>query len=198
MKGALIFHWPEMPALPPPGQPVLIRVATAPARQTARKELRTALRQVLAAWSNFSSENLPLRETAAGPTWPGQLGDHGLDISLSYADGEGWIGLLRAGWIGVDVLRLQLVPEAEAVAQHYLDAGAWQNIQQATDPALAFATAWTTLEARLKCRKQPLRESAAAPVPDTTPCEIQNLVQADGLLVTVATLPAGGLESSRI
>jgi 4'-phosphopantetheinyl transferase len=187
MNTALIYHRPEIPALPPPGQPVLIRVVTAEARQMARQELRTVLREMLAAWSQIFSEQLPLRETASGPVWSEQLGGHNLDISLSYAEGEAWIGLLRGGFIGVDVMRIQLIPEAEAVARHYLDSEALRNIQQSTDPALAFAKAWTVLEARLKCLKQPLRESAIIPVAAAAKCDIQSLVQPDRLMVTVAT-----------
>jgi len=189
MKPALIFHWPEMPALPPPGQPVLIRVVTAPARSPARQALRIVLHQVLAAWSKISPEQLPLRESASGLVWLGLLAGHSLDISLSYADGEGWIGLLRAGWIGVDILRMQSYSEAEAVARHYFDPAVLQTIQQAADPVLAFAAAWTALEARLKCLKQPLREVAAVAAPAATQCAVQSLVQPDRLMVTVATTP---------
>ena len=75
------------------------------------------MRQVLAAWSGLPPEQLPLAETSRGPVWRGQLGGHDLDISLSYAEGEGWIGLRCAGRIGVDVMQIQNFPEAEAVAR---------------------------------------------------------------------------------
>jgi phosphopantetheinyl transferase len=184
----LIFHWPETPVLPPPGQAVLIRVVTAQSRQMARQKLRTALRQMLAPWSNISPEQLPLRETTSGPVWLGQLGGHNLDISLSYAEGEGWIGLIRAGLIGVDIMRIQRIPETEEVARHYLDPEVLKTIQQSTDPVLAFAAAWTALEARLKCLKQPLREASVTPALAMTKCAIQSMVQPDRLIVTVATI----------
>jgi phosphopantetheinyl transferase len=188
MKAALIFHWPEMPALPPPEQPVLIRVATTQSRSTARQELRVVLRATLAAWSNLLPEQLPLRETAAGPVWPGALAGQALDISFSYADGEGWIGLLRGGWIGLDVMPIQRIAEAEAVAQHFLEADELETIQQSAHPALAFATAWTTLEARLKCLKQPLRESSASAGGRLEKkCATENLLQPNHFVVTVAT-----------
>jgi 4'-phosphopantetheinyl transferase len=183
----LIFHWPEMPERPPLRQPVLIRVDTAAARPAARRELRTVLRPVLARWSGLTPEQLPLRETPSGPVWSGQLDGQRLDISLSHAEGEGWIGLLRGGWIGVDIMRIQSIPEAQAVARHYLGLNALETIQRATDPALAFATAWTALEARLKCLKQPLREAAATGAPDLAECVIQSLIQPGGLMLSVAT-----------
>ena len=154
-----------MPALPPPGEPVLIRVVTSSSRQQSRQELRIVLRQVLAAWSGFLPEQLVLNETASGPVWPGRLGGHGLDISLSYAEGEAWIGLIRDGAIGVDAMRIQIFPEAEIVARDYLGFEALKIIQASAAPALAFASAWTAFEARLKCLKQPLREQSAAGQP---------------------------------
>jgi 4'-phosphopantetheinyl transferase len=183
----MIFHWPEMPARPPLRQPVLIRVATATARPAARRELRTVLRLVLARWSGLAPEQLPLRETPSGPVWSGLLGGLRLDISLSHAEGEGWIGLLRGGWMGVDVMRIQSIPEAQEVARHYLDPEALETIQHAADPALAFATAWTALEARLKCLKQPLREVSATGASDLAECAIQSLIQPDRLMLSVAT-----------
>jgi 4'-phosphopantetheinyl transferase len=183
----LIFHWPEIPERPPLRQPVLIRVVTAAARPAARRELRTVLRQVLARWSGRPPGQLPLRKTPTGPVWSGLLDGQRLDISLSHAEGEGWIGLLRGGWIGVDIMRIQSIPEAREVARHYLGPEAWKTIQHAADPALAFATAWTALEARLKCFKQPLREASGTSSPAPAECAIQSLIQSGGLLVSVAT-----------
>ena len=182
-----IFHWPEMPPLPPPGQPVLIRVATSPSRQAARQELRKVLRQILTAWINLAPEQLPLRETSRGLVWPGQLGGRTLDISLSYTEGEGWIGLLRDGLIGVDAMKIQQVPEAEDVARHYLGDTVLAVIQQSLDPAMAFAVAWTEREARLKCLKQELSEWSVTQKFAATKCAVQNLVLPDQLIVTVAT-----------
>ncbi|HSY16901.1 MAG TPA: 4'-phosphopantetheinyl transferase superfamily protein [Candidatus Acidoferrales bacterium] len=184
----LIFDWPEMPALPPAHQPVLIRVATARSRPLARQELRAALRHVLAAWSNLPPDQLPLHETSSGPIWPGQLAGQTLDISLSYAAGEGWIGLLRAGCIGVDVMPVQHIPEAEEVARHYLGPDALTIIQASTDSAASFATAWTGLEARLKCLKQDLNEWTCAQSNMLAGCAVQTMMLNGRLIVTVASL----------
>jgi len=181
------FDWPEMPELPKPGEPVLIRVATSQSRQAARQELRKVLRQILAAWSNFSLEQLPLHETARGPVWLEQLAGHDLDISLSYAEGEGWIGLLRGGLIGVDAMRIQTVPEAEDVARHYLGPEILTAIRQSADPAAAFAAAWTELEARLKCLKQKLSEWSVTQPFAGTKCDIQSMVLPNRLMVTIAS-----------
>jgi phosphopantetheinyl transferase len=183
----IIFNWPEIPTLPPPGKPVLIRVATASSHQTVREELRDALRRVLATWSGLSPGQLLLSETLRGPVWSGPLGGHPLDISLSYAEGGGWIGLVRAGLIGVDAMQVQQISEAEEVARHYLGQDALATIQQSDDPAMTFALAWTELEARLKCLKQELSEWSITQASDTTECAVQSLVLPDRLVVTVAT-----------
>jgi len=187
MNAALISQWPELPALPPPCVPVLIRVETTSPRQQERQELRTVLRQVLAAWSGLPPEQLPLGETAHGPVWREQLGDHDLDISLSYTKGEGWIGLLRAGWIGVDVMPIQIVPEAEAVARLYFEPEAWKTIQQSAHPALAFATKWTTLEARLKCLKRGLTELSETQTMEPPDCTVQSTTLPGSQILTIAT-----------
>jgi 4'-phosphopantetheinyl transferase len=158
------FSWPEIPALPPPGQPVLVRVPTPSPRAEARRELRLALRQVLADWSGCSAEQIPLHETPRGPLWMGLLAGSSLDISLSYADGEAWMGLIRGGSIGIDVMRVQPVPELETLAPLYLGPAAWHTIQNSRHPDVSFALAWTELEARLKLLKQSLREFSSVPV----------------------------------
>ena len=183
-----VYHWPEMPALPSPGHPILIRVGTGLARHAARLELRTVLRRILAVWNMLSPGPLPLIETARGPVWLGQLIGECLDISLSYAEDTGWIGLMRAGWIGVDVMRIKPILEAEDVTRHYIGNDAWKTIQQSPDPVLAFATAWTALEAGLKCLKLNLHEVAATHSVAPRKYAIQNTVQPDQLMVAVATI----------
>ena len=190
MNTALMFHWPELPPLPPPGVPVLIRVDTTPTRQQARQELRAVLRQALAVWSGLPSEQLPLGETSRGPVWREQVGRHDLDISLSYTEGKGWIGLLRGGWIGLDIMQIKHLPEAEAVARLYLGSEAWKIIEQSDDPPLAFATMWTTLEARLKCLKRGLTELSERQVMSQPDCTVQSMVLPESQILTVATCPA--------
>ena len=183
-----IYLWPEMPSLPPPGQPVLIRVATPLSRPAARQALRTALRRILAAWSNLLPEQLPLQESNRGPVWSGHIDSHTLDISLAYAEHDGLIGLMLDGLIGVDVMPIQRITEAEAVALHYLGSGTMNAIQRDVDPPMAFAQAWTGLEARIKCLKRELNEWHMTPEFEASQCSIQNLVLPDNLMVSLATL----------
>ena len=154
----LIFEWPELPPLPQPGEPVLIRVPTPTSRPLARQELRRALRRVLCHWSGLVPEQLPLIETVHGPQWQGNFDGHSLGISFSYCAEAGWIGLVRGCAIGIDAMQVQPIAEADAVARHYLGPDAEQNIRHSRQPDQTFAFAWTQLEARLKCHKQELTE----------------------------------------
>jgi hypothetical protein len=153
-----IIRWPQMPTLPRPGEPVLIRVSTGAPRRQARQASRVVLRQVVSIWSGRAPEAVPLHETSRGPEWHGELAGHSLGISLSYSEAEAWIGLLLGGVIGVDAVRPMRFAEMEMVGRVYLGPSAWQQIHGARDPARAFALAWTGMEARMKCLKQPLTE----------------------------------------
>ena len=64
---------PKFPELPPPGRFVLICVRTGSPRAEARRQVRAVLRQILAAWSQLSPEQLPLKETPRGPVWQRRL-----------------------------------------------------------------------------------------------------------------------------
>jgi hypothetical protein len=182
-----VYHWPDAPPLPKPGEPVLIRVDAGSPRPAARRELRRVLAEVLAAWSGLSPEQLPLVESHHGPVWNALLEGHTLGISLSYAGGEGWIGLLRKGAIGIDAMVIREIPEARDVARYYLGPEALEAIRKSSFPARAFATAWTEMEARVKCFKAELVERENVPPEERTKeCEVRSLVTAEGVVVSVA------------
>jgi 4'-phosphopantetheinyl transferase len=182
----LICQWPKRPALPRPGRAVLVRIATPQPRENARHKLRAVLRQVLAAWSGRPPEDLPLTETPCGPIWQGEIGGEPLDINLSYGTDEGWAGLIRGGRIGVDVASVTQFAEADIVARDYLGASTAADIRRAANPALAFATAWTEREARLKCLKGSLVEWTAAQAEREAECLCRNLVLNNDLVGAVS------------
>jgi len=305
-----IWHWPNVPALPPPGRFVLICVRTSGRRAEARKEVRAVLRRVLAKWTDLRLDEVPLQETPSGPVWQSDLRhplplrggegkgegavsiassfmeslqvdrnlrwDHepsrlrniqhptsnielpteatravigcwaldvgcwmfprfmdrefvlscrtrspgakhfsarptapplpkgegwgegegdgllkpeSLDFSLSYTEDEAWIAVRRGGVIGIDVMRLQPVPEAEAIAQTYFGPADRSALRQSTHPVRDFVLAWTQLEARCKCLKQGLTEWSEALAPDTKACTTESLIIQDKLALSVATVP---------
>lgn len=183
----LVYDWPQAPPLPAAGQPVLVRVPTSPARTIAQKQLRAVLRQVLANWSNIAPEQLLVEESRRGPVWRGRLAGHNLDISLSYCNREAWIGLLRGGSIGVDVMQAEPFAEALAVARNYLGPEILQSIQKSPDPTTAFATAWMELEAQLKCLRLGLVENPTRQVLAFPPCALESIIFANRVVVSVAT-----------
>ena len=184
-----IWHCPELPDLPSPGRFVLICVRTGAPRTGARSQVRAVLRQILTAWSHLSPEQLPLQETPRGPVWHGRLQGEALDLSLSYGEGEAWIALSRGERIGVDIMRLQPVPEGEAIAQTYFGAGGWAALRDSPNPVRDFALAWTQLEARCKCLKRGLAEWSESLALDTKACATQSLILEDSLALSVATAP---------
>ena len=188
---SLIFEWPQPPPLPPLNQAVLIRVATSSARKIARQELRIVLRQTLTEWSGILPEQLPLEETPRGPKWRGELAGHPVDISLTYSEDEGWIGLLRGGAIGIDMMLVKPIVEAEEVARHYLGPEVLADIQYSKNPARAFALAWTSLEARLKCLRLNLAEWSKIQNAVRQNQVTQSIVADTCRIVTVATIFCG-------
>ena len=152
------YNWPEHPTLPPRGKPALIRIATASPRQTARDEARAVLRTVLADWRGLTPSQLPLMETCSGPAWRNTLSGLTLGISFSYGAEEAWIGLIRGGRLGIDVMRIEPFAESQLVAEDYLGPEAAAMIAGAIDPARMFARLWTIHEAQLKCAGHPLAE----------------------------------------
>jgi phosphopantetheinyl transferase len=185
----VIHHWPDLPPLPPPPQPVLVRVSTTPDRRLARQESRAVLRKILAAWSDCPADRLPLMESPHGPGWPGELRGASLDISLSYTENESWLALLRGGCVGVDAMKLLPLPELAGVARNYFDPATTALIGRSANPLRVFVEAWTTLEARLKCLKLGLVEWSSARDAFLAGCASQTQNQFDDVVIAVAIVP---------
>jgi len=135
----------------------------------------------------MSGGSFPQGEDCGRGERGGQLNTEGLDFSLSYEEGEAWIVLSRGGRIGVDVILLEPVPEAEAIAQTYFDPADRSALRESTDPVRDFALAWTQLEARCKCLKQGLTEWSESLALDTKACTTESLIIQDKLALSVAT-----------
>jgi hypothetical protein len=190
-NGIPISLYPAIPDLPAPGEPVLIRVPASMPRPAARLELRSALRAVLAAWTGLDPARLPLRETPRGPVWSGAFLRHPLDISLSYGEHEGWIALMRGGRIGVDAMLAAPIAEMDDVARLYLGPDVAVALRTAPDRELAFALAWTELEARIKCFKRGLSEWPGSEVPGNSGWSARSQVLPGRIVVSVVTAAAG-------
>lgn len=147
-----------IPPLPPAGQVVLVRLDTPTTRIQAQAKSRAVLRGILSCWSGLESAGLPLLEDLRGPMWRGRLAGESLGISFSYGERTSWIGLLRGGRIGVDVVTARTFAEMALVARDFLGPTAADDCLSSANPARAFALAWAELEARRKCVKRGLPE----------------------------------------
>ena len=161
-------HWPHLPPLPAPGEPVLVRVPTTAPRATARHQLRTATRTLLAAWANLPASAITLQETPHGPVYPRPLHGHSADFSFSYTATAAWVALTLDRRIGLDALRPEPFAEMTSVARLYLGPAARAAIESSLNPAHTFAQHWTAHEARLKLSRRPLREHPSILTDDPT------------------------------
>lgn len=127
-----------------------------------------------------------MQETQRGPVWSGSIGGQALDLSLSYAGETGWIGLLRGGQIGVDAMRIEPFDGLDAVARDFLGPALAASIRRSSDPAQAFALAWTDLEARLKCSNADLVEHHARDAAAVDGCQTRSLIVAERMALAVA------------
>lgn len=186
-----IFDWPAVPPLPPPGEPVVVRVATASVRAIARKEVRDAARAILAAWAGLPPDAVALHESAQGPTCAVTLHGHGVRLSFSYCEDAGWIAMVRGADIGIDALRAQDFAEMSSVATCYLGPDVAAEVGSAADPARAFARAWTALEARLKLTRRALREWHEGTAEHAPTALRKDSMEHAGTVVTWVTSPTG-------
>jgi 4'-phosphopantetheinyl transferase len=163
MLAALVVHaWPE--GLPQALADLhgntgltVISVITPPAasRPEARLVIRHALQSTVAAWLN---QPLSAIKVLSNPGQRVQVMAPGtaLHVAISHMPGLSVAAIGTHGAVGVDVMAVgeqALPPDWAQVAQDYLGPQATLALQS-TLPAhrpAAFAQAWVSLEARLKC-----------------------------------------------
>jgi len=165
---ALAVHpWPG--ALPAAHDGLIVIGIAAPPgerREVARERVRLAVRQAAAQLSGLAPEQIELtsqpgqaprlRLSSAGATSTAGL-------SISHEDGLSLAAIHLHGAVGIDLMRVQDVPDWQTVARDYLGdavAGALAQLPP-EERALAFAQAWTAREAGLKCEGLPLAEWTA-------------------------------------
>ncbi len=128
-------------------------------RDTARLQIRHAACEALAAVlgvptadiSIVSSPGAPPRVLLAGAA--SRIG-----VSFSHEDGYALAAVNLDGAIGADIMRIQDIPDWEAVARDYLGPASVDVLHGAADRALAFTQAWAQREAALKFHAQQISE----------------------------------------
>ncbi|MYM33554.1 4'-phosphopantetheinyl transferase superfamily protein [Duganella sp. FT94W] len=162
MKSLAVHMWLGPTPAPQDGLfAILIHTDGGPHRDAARRQLRLAAREVLAAVLHVPPDDIgivsrpgeaPSVVLAGAPTVIG--------ISFSHDERYSLAAINLQGRIGADIQLVQDIPDWQAVARDYLGpavAAALQATPAAERPA-AFTQAWTQREAALKCHAQQLSE----------------------------------------
>jgi len=185
--------WPQCPLAFDADRLALVLLALPPdtQRAQARALARQVLRQILGSLLARPGETLSLLESPRGPL----LNDAARDIriSLSYAADHVLIGLAEGCALGVDLVRVEHLPEREALARLYLPEAACRAVLDA--PASAqdafFALRWAQMEARCKCLGLPLAEIDAPRARALATCKEVDCRQIDGYRMAVALSAEG-------
>lgn len=156
-------------------------------RAPGRRLIRSALREVLGTHLGHSPEMVQLSSGAIHApklTLPG----HGIGLSVSHEAGLTLAAIHRHGAIGIDIMRVQALPDWESVAISYLGRHAHQRISvmPPLQRPFAFAREWTRVEACLKCLGVGLVEWNNLLENRMNRCETTALALPDGLTGTIA------------
>ena len=164
-----------------------------PRRDAARLIVRQALRAELARLLAVEEERIDL---ICAPGLPIRLAPpwERVGISVSHEPGLSLAAIKLDGAVGIDLMRLAgPLTDIATLARDYL--GPLASLAIARQPAarqqLAFARAWTRLEASLKCLALPLGEWTPELAARLATCVCEDLVMADGWVAAVATRRTG-------
>ena len=144
---------------------LVIGVAAVLPRTEARQRIRAAVRTAAAQWLNLAIDAITLE------SMPGQpprllLAGRAAGLSFSHDEGLSLAAISLHGAVGIDVMRVQEIPDWANLARDYLGPQVAQELAAcpaALRPA-ALAQAWTAREAALKYSGLQLAEwNGAAP-----------------------------------
>ena len=166
---------------------ILIALPAGTARTAARLLARQVLRETLSQLLAQPAATLMLNECPHGPVLEGAA--HNIQISVSYAADRCLLGLGKGCRLGVDIVRIEALPETTALARLYLPATACHEIMTAAPAARAacFALRWAQMEARSKCLGLPLAEISRQREQTLNECRLMDCVQTEGYRIALAT-----------
>jgi 4'-phosphopantetheinyl transferase len=128
-------------------------------RDAARRQLRSAACEVLAAVLRVPIGDIAIASTPGTPPHILLAGRKSqIGCSFSHEDGYALAAFNLQGPIGADLMRVQTIPDWQAVARDYLGPRIAAALQTATDLPNAFTQAWTQREAALKYHAQQISE----------------------------------------
>jgi 4'-phosphopantetheinyl transferase len=193
MKALAVHRWPGPTPVPQDGLFAILISTVAPTapdagtyRDAARRQLRQAACEALAAVLCIPADDISIVSR------PGQppsilLGGHAstMGISLSHDGDYSLAAINLQGPVGADILRVQDIPDWQAVARDYLGAALTEALLalSASERPQAFSQAWANREAQLKLEGRHLAEWTAS----TTASEVRSLILPTGIVGALAT-----------
>jgi 4'-phosphopantetheinyl transferase len=156
-------------------------------RQAARLRIRQALCEALAQLYGLAPAQVMIHFSAGrapAVSFSGAPGLNAPGISISHDGPLSLAAIHRHGPVGIDVMRVQDIPDWPSLARDYLGPAVLASIEATPAPARAgaLARAWTEHEARLKCHGRQLSEWDGRSLPAR--CSALNLPE--GFAGTVA------------
>ena len=163
-----------------------VRTSSGQQRDPARAQIRAAVREALASLLSVLPEQITIHATPGSAPHIEAAGRK-IGCSFSHEDGLSLAAFNLHGAVGIDVMKVQDIPDWETVARDYLgpEACAALRASKPQDRPRAFAQAWTEHEARLKCQGLPLSEWSA-PTSAPQPLHLIELSVPADLLATLA------------
>jgi 4'-phosphopantetheinyl transferase len=187
MTALAVHPWPGPAPAPQDGLLVLF-LRTDARRETARVQVRLAAREALAAALHRPLGDIGIDSTPGSPPRITLAGVAcAIGCSFAHEDGYALAAINLHGAVGVDLMRVQDIPDWQAVARDYLGpaASAALHATSADERPRAFAQAWTRREAALKRCGQQLDEWQS----DISDATIMLTLPVADLAASIALLP---------
>jgi 4'-phosphopantetheinyl transferase len=159
-------------------------------RGAARARVRVALREALGQLAGLAPDAILLQSTpgcAPAVSYPGRE-QAAPGVSISHDEPLSLAAIHLHGAVGVDLMRVQAIPDWRAVARDYLGPHATALLEAlpVADRAAAFARAWCAHEARLKCHGLQLAEWTPRLAGQLDGCHCRELALPAGIKGAVA------------
>lgn len=193
MKALAVHRWPGPTPVPQDGLFAILISTGAPTapdagtqRDAARRQLRHAACEALAAVLHIPANDISIVSHPGQPPsilLTGRASTVG--ISLSHDDHYSLAAINLQGPVGADIMRVQEIPDWQAVARDYLGPALTETLLalSASERPQAFSQAWASREAQLKLEGRHLDEWTSS----TTASEVRSLILPPGMVGALAT-----------
>ena len=164
---------------------LVIGIVPPPSRMEARARLRQAVCEAAAQWQNLDIEAISV-ESTPGSSPRLLLAGGVVGLSFSHDEGISLAAVHLHGAVGIDVMRVQDVPDWANLARDYLGPQVAEELAACPDAQrpLRLAQAWTAREAALKCAGLQLKEWDGVALN----CHLQAVETPQNFVATLATI----------